>query len=179
MDSTPTNVNDSLIQRMNVAKDSTPINVNNSVTVPDQEVGHLSWDRDFCELKQQIWGIYGLVWWTSVLWRQCTTLAILEYVIFVLWIFSPVGHQMAKNPEVGHPWESHCRLAPLLQNAILNHWGYYCTSSFESGDLLVWKWIIIWCFKMYNGEMAQLWCCGPAWNSPQAQTFSVMLYPIF
>ena len=65
-------------------------------TVPDQEVGHLSWDRDFCELKQQIWGIYGLVWWKSVLWRQCTTLAVVEYVIFVLWIFSPVGHKTQK-----------------------------------------------------------------------------------
>jgi hypothetical protein len=24
----------------------------------------------------------------------------------VLWIFLPVGHQMEKNPEVSHPWES-------------------------------------------------------------------------
>ena len=46
----------------------------------------------------------------------------------------------------------HCRLAPPLQIAILNYWDYYCTSRFESGDLLVWKWIIIWCLKCTMGK---------------------------
>ena len=76
------------------------------LTVPDREVGHLSWDRDFHELKQQIQKFNGLAWWTDILWRLCTIIVILEYVVVVLWIFSPVSHQKEEIPEVGHPWES-------------------------------------------------------------------------
>lgn len=51
MDSTPTNVNDSLIQRVNVAKDSTPINVNNSVIQHVNVVGRDQFNHDNCKKK--------------------------------------------------------------------------------------------------------------------------------
>ena len=35
--------------------------------------------------------------------KTCTTVAILEHVIFVLWIFLLVGHQMEKTLESGPP----------------------------------------------------------------------------
>ena len=150
-------------------------------TVPDREVGHLSWDRDFCELKQQIQGVYGLVWQTSILQGWCTTVAILEHVVLCGEYFCWWTTKWGKTQKWATGGNLHCRLTPPLQIAILNYWDYYCTSSFESGDILVWKWIIIWCLKCTMGKWPIFWSaiCGLAWISPQTQIFSVMLYPTF